>query len=59
MLFISGYSGRALTQHGIEAGTAFLAKPFQQEALAAKVAELLKIQKEAKAENRRQPKADS
>lgn len=41
-LFISGYTDRALAQHGLEtAGTAFLQKPFMPEVLVRKVREVL------------------
>jgi two-component system, cell cycle sensor histidine kinase and response regulator CckA len=42
VLFISGYSGDLISQHGVlDANVAYLAKPFSQEALAAKVREVL------------------
>src|SRR5205823_5313622 len=40
LLFLSGYTGGAMAHHGIlEAGTAFLQKPFAPEALAKKIRE--------------------
>jgi DNA-binding NtrC family response regulator len=42
VLFISGYTDIAIVRHGeLEAGTAFLSKPFTPDALAAKVREVL------------------
>ena len=42
VLFMSGYTDSAIVRHGVlEAGTAFLSKPFTPDALAAKVREVL------------------
>jgi len=42
VLFMSGYTDNAIVRHGeLEAGTAFLSKPFTPDALAAKVREVL------------------
>jgi len=41
VLFISGYTEEALNRRGFEGGAAFLAKPFTEDALAAKVREVL------------------
>jgi len=42
VLFMSGYTDSAIVRHGeLEAGTAFLSKPFTPDALAAKVREVL------------------
>lgn len=42
VLFVSGYTGEAIRQHGLlELGAAFLQKPFTPEVLARKVREVL------------------
>jgi DNA-binding response OmpR family regulator len=42
VLFISGYSGEVIAHRGVlDAGVAYLAKPFTPAALAAKVREVL------------------
>jgi YesN/AraC family two-component response regulator len=42
IVFISGYTENAITQHGVlDEGVAFLAKPFSRESLARKLREIL------------------
>jgi YesN/AraC family two-component response regulator len=42
VVFISGYTETAISQHGVlEEGVAFLAKPFTRESLARKLREIL------------------
>jgi PAS domain S-box-containing protein len=49
VLFMSGYTDTAIVRHGVlEAGTAFISKPFTPDALAAKVREVLDAPKPAR-----------
>jgi len=41
VLYVSGYPGETIVQHGLEMGTLFLQKPIMPEALAAKIREVL------------------
>jgi PAS domain S-box-containing protein len=51
VLFMSGYSGEVIAHHGVlEAGVAYLPKPFTPDALSAKVREMLGAEKQDQGE---------
>jgi two-component system, cell cycle sensor histidine kinase and response regulator CckA len=43
VLYVSGYTEHAIIHQGVESGVEFLAKPFTREALALKMAEILRV----------------